>query len=145
MRLVLYGPGRHNTPRDTYLPPYIPGAGGSALRFALAQLGKPYVWGAAGPRSYDCSGLTMAAWRTAGVSLPHSSSLQWAQISHLSRRELRPGDLVFYYRNIHHVALYLGSNRVIQAPTYGEDVSIAPVDLAPIYGYGRPSQTAVSR
>ncbi len=80
----------------------------------------------------------MASWRAAGVSLPHSAALQWAQLAHVSRSQLEPGDLIFYYRDIHHVAIYIGDDKMIHAPTYGEAVEIAPIDNAPIYGYGRP-------
>jgi cell wall-associated NlpC family hydrolase len=138
LRLTLYAGRGPATPHDRYVPPARPGPAGVAIRYAYDQLGKPYAWGAAGPTSFDCSGLTMASWRAAGVSLPHSSTLQWAQVAHESRNQLQPGDLVFYYGNIHHVAIYIGDDRIIHAPTYGEDVTIAPIDNAPVYGYGRP-------
>ncbi len=123
----------------TYVPAYSPGPAGVAVRFAYAQIGKPYRWAADGPGSYDCSGLTLASWRAAGVSLPHNSTMQYSAVAHESRSQLRPGDLVFYYTPIHHVAIYIGDGKVIQAPEFGEPVGIAPVDLAPIHGYGRPS------
>ena len=138
LRFTLYGDHVPVPTRDRYVPPYLPGPAGAAVRFAYAQLGKPYRWGAAGPDGFDCSGLTMAAWRVAGVNLPHSAALQWAQVAHISQAELQPGDLVFYYGNIQHVAIYVGDGRMIHAPTYGEDVTIAPVDEAPVHGYGRP-------
>jgi peptidoglycan DL-endopeptidase CwlO len=138
MRYTLFGGRRPGSPRDRYVPPYQPGPAGVAVRFAFSQLGKPYRWGAAGPNSFDCSGLTMASWKAAGVGLPHSAALQWAQVRHVSRDQLKPGDLVFYYGNIHHVAIYIGDGKMIHAPTYGEDVEIAPVDAAPLHGYGRP-------
>ncbi|HKT02625.1 MAG TPA: C40 family peptidase, partial [Rugosimonospora sp.] len=120
------------------VPVSAPGSAGQAVAFALAQLGKAYVWGAAGPGTYDCSGLTMAAWRAAGVSLPHNAAQQWRSVAHVTRAELRPGDLIFYYGDIHHVALYLGGGRMVHAPTQGLNVMISPVGLAPIFGYGRP-------
>jgi cell wall-associated NlpC family hydrolase len=138
LRLAVYGGRQPVAPRDGYVPPYQPGPAGVAVRYAYAQLGKPYAWGASGPESFDCSGLTMAAWRAAGVSLPHSAAMQWAAVAHVSGTQLQPGDLVFYYGNIHHVAIYIGAGKVIHAPTYGEDVTIAPVGNAPVYGYGRP-------
>ncbi len=138
MRLAMYGTVTPYQTRDPYVPPYLPGPAGVAIRFAMAQLGKPYSWGSAGPESFDCSGLTMAAWKAAGVALPHSSVLQWGVVRHVTRAELQPGDLVFYYSNIQHVAMYLGGGKVVQAPNFGERVSIAPVGFAPIYGYGRP-------
>jgi cell wall-associated NlpC family hydrolase len=139
LRFTLYGGRPPATPHDRYVPPWAPGPAGVAVRFAYGQLGKPYQWGAAGPASFDCSGLTMASWRSAGVGLPHSAALQWLQVAHVSRDQLQPGDLVFYYGNIHHVAIYIGDDKVIHAPTYGEDVRIAPIDDAPIHGYGRPA------
>ena len=122
---------------DRYVPAYQEGPAGVAVRFAYAQIGRPYQYGAAGPGGYDCSGLVMAAWRAAGVGLPHNAALMWRSVAHVSRAQLQPGDLVFYYRDIHHVALYIGEGRIVHAPTWGRDVTIAPVDEAPIYGYGR--------
>lgn len=127
-----------------FAPVRTPGAAGEAIGYALAQLGKPYVWGAAGPDSFDCSGLVMAAWRRAGVRLPHSASMQWSTVTHLARSELRPGDLVFYYPNVQHVAMYLGDDKIIQAPNSRTPVSIAPIDSAPIHGYGRPGPRTAS-
>ena len=103
-------------------------AAAAAVRFACAQLGKPYVYGAAGPGSYDCSGLTMRSWGAAGVSLPHSSSGQYSYGSHVSRSALEPGDLLFIYSPIHHVAIYIGNGLMIHAPHTGDVVRIAPVE-----------------
>ncbi|MDT5035539.1 MAG: peptidoglycan DL-endopeptidase CwlO [Micromonosporaceae bacterium] len=111
--------------------------GGAALRFALQQLGKNYQWAAAGPNTYDCSGLVMASWRDAGRRLPHSAAMQWASVRHIQRSELSVGDLVFYFGDIHHVALYAGNGRIIEAPRAGQQVSIRQMDFAPIHGYGR--------
>lgn len=124
-------------PRDPYVPDFSPDAAGVVLRFAYKQLGKWYRWGGEGPDGYDCSGLVLASWRAAGVRLPHSSSLQWAAVAHISRNELRPADLVFYYHDIHHVAIYVGAGRVIHAPEAGRQVSVQSIDRGPIYGYGR--------
>jgi cell wall-associated NlpC family hydrolase len=118
-------------------PPSATGAAGKAVAFAYAQLGKPYRWGADGPDSYDCSGLTSAAWQAAGVTLPHNAARQYRAVSHVSRLALRPGDLVFYYRDIHHVAMYVGNDSVVHAPTSGDHVRIQRIDHAPIQGYGR--------
>lgn len=99
-----------------------------AIRFARAQLGEPYVWAAAGPNSWDCSGLTMMAWRQGGVSLPHYSAAQYQQTKHLRVGQLRPGDLVFWGTSpntIHHVALYIGSGQIIHAPRTGDVVKVA--------------------
>lgn len=120
-------------------PPSVSGAAGRAVAFAYAQLGKPYVFGADGPGSYDCSGLTSAAWRTAGVVLPHSAARQYSATVHVSRAQLQPGDLVFYYGDIHHVAIYVGSGNVIHAPNADETVRVQGMDLAPVHGYGRPA------
>ncbi|MFD0594195.1 C40 family peptidase [Catellatospora coxensis] len=106
------------------------------MAFAYKQLGKPYVWAADGPNGYDCSGLTLAAWRAAGVSLYHQAATQWREVAHISRSQLLPGDLVFY-SGLGHVALYVGSGKVIHAPTTGEVVKIASVDMMSPYGYGR--------
>jgi cell wall-associated NlpC family hydrolase len=110
----------------------------SAIGFALAQVGKGYVFGAAGPRTYDCSGLTMAAWRRAGVYLPHNAARQWWSVPRVPRDRARPGDLVFYYGDIHHVGIYLGGGRVVHAPGWGQPVRVERVDHAPVVGYGRP-------
>ena len=107
------------------------------VSFAYAQLGKPYAWAQDGPSSYDCSGLTLAAYRTVGVSLYHKVTVQWTEVSHLSRSELKPGDLVFY-SGLAHVAIYIGNSKVIHAPTFGEVVKISPLNMESIYGYGRP-------
>lgn len=101
---------------------------GKAIDFAEAQVGKPYVWGAAGPHTFDCSGLTQQAWKDAGVDIPKYSRTQFAQGgAHVSLDEAQPGDLVFwgYGRDpgaIHHVALYLGDNEILHAPQPGESV-----------------------
>lgn len=98
-----------------------------AIRFALAQIGKPYVFAAAGPRAYDCSGLTMAAWAKAGVHLPHLAAAQYRMGHHVSKSQLEPGDLVFFYSGIGHVALYIGHGMVVHAPHTGDVVRIAPL------------------
>jgi cell wall-associated NlpC family hydrolase len=101
-----------------------------ALKFAYAQIGKPYVWGAAGPGSFDCSGLTLRAWERAGVYMPHSASKQYARFPKVSRSKLKPGDLVFFYRDLHHVGIYIGGGKMIHAPTTGRNVEIAGIDSA---------------
>jgi cell wall-associated NlpC family hydrolase len=101
-------------------------AAAQAVRFALAQVGKPYVFGAAGPGSYDCSGLTMAAWGSAGVSLPHSAEDQYNYGTRISFAQLAPGDLLFYYQPIGHVTIYIGDGLMVSAPQTGEDVKVAP-------------------
>lgn len=97
------------------------------LRFACAQLGDPYRWAGTGPNVWDCSGFTMGSWRAGGVSLPHSSKLQFGYGQHVSRDSLLPGDLVFFYSPISHVGIYVGNGMMIHAPTSGDVVKIAPV------------------
>jgi cell wall-associated NlpC family hydrolase len=112
--------------------------GQRALAYAKAQLGKPYVYGADGPYSFDCSGLTMEAWRAAGISLPHNTVLQYNAIRHVSRSSLRPGDLVFFYSGLSHVAIYAGNGRVIHAPRPGQTVQYILMKYMPFAGAGRP-------
>lgn len=116
--------------------PAYAGKAGIAVKYAYKALGKPYVWAADGPDGYDCSGLTLAAWRAAGVSLYHQAATQWREVTHIKRSQLAPGDLVFY-SGLGHVALYVGSGKVIHAPTTGEVVKVASVDMMTPYGYGR--------
>jgi cell wall-associated NlpC family hydrolase len=99
-----------------------------AVQFALAQVGKPYVFGAAGPDAYDCSGLTMAAWQHGGVSLPHSAADQYNYGHHVTRDQLQPGDLIFFYQPIGHVTIYIGDGLMVSAPTEGEPVSVVPLN-----------------
>jgi cell wall-associated NlpC family hydrolase len=117
---------------------YPGGAAGIAVKFACAQIGKPYVWGADGPNSYDCSGLTMAAWAKAGVSLPHNAAAQKRAIPSVSRANLRPGDLVFYYSDVHHVGMYVGGGWIVHASMAGVPIKMRAIDAAYIAGYGRP-------
>jgi peptidoglycan DL-endopeptidase CwlO len=98
-----------------------------AVKFALAQVGKPYVFGADGPGSYDCSGLTEAAWHQAGVNLPHSAADQYNHGHHVARTALAPGDLIFFYHPIGHVTIYIGDGYMVSAPTEGENVSVVPL------------------
>jgi cell wall-associated NlpC family hydrolase len=109
------------------------------LAFARAQVGKPYVWGATGPSSYDCSGLTQAAWRAAGVSLPRTT---WEQVktgTRIATADLRPGDLVFFYDDISHVGIYIGDGMMIHAPKPGASVREESIYYMPIYGSVRPA------
>ena len=105
-----------------------PGAAGQAMEWALSQRGKPYGWGDAGPGSYDCSGLTMAAFRTVGVGLPHSAAAQSSMGRAVSRNQLQPGDLVFFGSPAHHVGIYVGDGKMVDAPNVGEVVKVEPLD-----------------
>jgi cell wall-associated NlpC family hydrolase len=119
-------------------PPPVSAGAGKALSVAQAQIGKPYQWAAAGPDSFDCSGLTMYAWGAAGVSMVHSAAAQYDEFPHVSQSELQPGDLVFFGSPIHHVGIYEGGGIMIDAPQTGEFVrrdSIARADYA---GASRP-------
>jgi peptidoglycan DL-endopeptidase CwlO len=119
-------------------PPPVKGGASTAVAVAAQQIGKPYEWAAEGPDSFDCSGLTMYAWGKAGVSLVHSSGAQYQSLPHVSRAQLRPGDLVFFGSPIHHVGIYEGGGVMINAPETGENVrrdSIARADYA---GAARP-------
>jgi peptidoglycan DL-endopeptidase CwlO len=112
--------------------------GERALEYAVEQIGKPYVWGAEGPRSYDCSGLTSQAWAEAGREIPRTSQEQWAQLPKVSLRSLRPGDLVIYFPKATHVAIYLGDGMVVQAPRPGTKVKVSPIASNPLIGAVRP-------
>jgi len=120
------------------LPPITAtGAVAAVLRYAYLQVGKPYAFGAAGPSAFDCSGLTMRAWQQAGVSLPHSSSGQYSITTRVSRSQLMPGDLVFYYSPISHVAIYVGGGMQIAATHTGDFVRLQAIHSG-VVGYGRP-------
>ena len=103
-----------------------------AVRTALAQIGDPYVYGAAGPDAFDCSGLTMYAWAAAGVSLPHNAAMQASTGTPVSLSSLQPGDLVFYYSPISHVGMYIGHGEIVHAPHTGSSVQIVPMTEMPI-------------
>ncbi|MFJ3828704.1 C40 family peptidase [Streptomyces sp. NPDC090046] len=113
-------------------------AGGAALTYAAAQIGKPYVWGAEGPGSFDCSGLTSQAWAHAGRVIPRTSQEQWARLPKVPLDELRPGDLVVYFPKATHVGLYVGDGKVIQAPRPGARVKVSPIAANPLLGAVRP-------
>ena len=108
----------------------VSGRAGAAVQYALSQVGDAYVYGAAGPDAFDCSGLTMMAWAQAGVSLPHSSSAQMGSGTPVSQSELAPGDLVFYYSPVSHVGIYIGNGQIVHAanPTSGVRVDPGVLD-----------------
>ena len=113
----------------TYPNIKIPGnsIGVQALRWALTKRGDPYVWGGAGPSVFDCSGLVMWAYAQVGISLPHFTGNQWNSGVHVSRSQLQPGDLVFFFPDISHVGLYVGNGLMLDAPTFGQPVQIQPI------------------
>lgn len=128
-------------PQQTYRAPASAGeAARIAVDAALSQVGKPYRWGAEGPDAYDCSGLTKWAWAKAGVSLPHSSRMQYATTERVSRADMQPGDLMFFGSPIHHVAMYIGDGKVVEAPYSGANVRIndRTVHRSDLVGIGRP-------
>lgn len=120
--------------------PDVPASGraAAAVQFALAQVGKAYVYGAAGPSAYDCSGLTMRAWGAAGVGLPHSSGAQMGSGARVSSSALQPGDLVFYYSPVSHVGIYIGGGQIVHAANPGTGVAVAGVFSMPFSGAVRP-------
>ena len=113
------------------------GAAQKAVDTALAQVGDPYVWGAGGPNAFDCSGLTQYAYSAAGVSLPHSSSSQSQMGRAVSRGELQPGDLVFFYNPVSHVGMYIGNGQMVHASTSGQPVKVASLDSMGSYNSAR--------
>ena len=114
------------------------GRAAAAVQYAMAQVGKSYVYGAAGPNSFDCSGLTMAAWATAGVGLPHSSSAQYGSGTHISESQLQPGDLVFYYSPISHVGMYIGNGMIVNAENPSSGIRVTGLHTMPYVGAVRP-------
>jgi peptidoglycan DL-endopeptidase CwlO len=125
---------------ESDVPPDVPASGRAqvAVDFALAQLGEPYSYGSEGPDSWDCSGLTMKAWAQAGVSLPRSSSAQIGVGTRVSKSQLQPGDLVFFYSPISHVGIYLGNGQIVHATHPGDVVSVDPMSYMPFSGATRP-------
>ena len=119
------------------LPPIVGGSSKAqrALALALAQRGKPYVWGAAGPSTFDCSGLTMWAYGKVGINLPHYTGSQWNSGTHISSvSQLQPGDLVFFYSDLHHMGMYIGNGMMVHAPHTGDVVRVAPMAGRPFAG-----------
>jgi cell wall-associated NlpC family hydrolase len=121
-------------------PPAVAASGraGAAVQYALAQVGDSYVYGAAGPDAFDCSGLTMMAWAAAGVALPHSSGAQMGSGTPVSQSQLAPGDLVFYYSPVSHVGIYIGNGQIVHAANPSTGVQVAPLNMMPYSGAVRP-------
>jgi cell wall-associated NlpC family hydrolase len=114
------------------------GRAAAAVSYAMAQVGDAYVFGAAGPSAFDCSGLTMMAWAQAGVALPHSSSGQMGYGTPVSLSALQPGDLIFYYSPVSHVGMYIGNGMIVNAENPSVGVRVAPMNSMPISGAVRP-------
>jgi cell wall-associated NlpC family hydrolase len=113
--------------------------GAKALAFAKKQIGDSYRFGATGPNSWDCSGLTSGAWKAAGVRLPRTSRAQYGSGKHIAKSDLRAGDLVFFYSGPSHVAIYAGGGKVIHAPRPGKSVEYIKMSYMPYKGARRPS------
>jgi cell wall-associated NlpC family hydrolase len=126
------------TPATAAVVPSAGGRAGAAVRYAMAQVGDAYVWGATGPSAYDCSGLTMMAWAQAGVGLPHSSSAQQSSGRRVAESDLQPGDLVFYYSPVHHVGMYIGNGQIVHAANPSAGVTVAGLHSMPYMGATRP-------
>jgi peptidoglycan DL-endopeptidase CwlO len=124
----------------TYPNINVPGnsVGVQALHWALTRLGDMYVWGAAGPSTFDCSGLVMWAYEHVGISLDHFTGDQWNEGEHISRSQLEPGDLVFFFADISHVGMYVGDGEMVDAPTFGQPVQVQPIFWQDYVGAVRP-------
>lgn len=109
------------------------------MQYAKKQLGKGYQFGAAGPNSFDCSGLVMKAWESADVSLPHNTVAQYNKARHIPKSNLKPGDIVFFYDTMHHNGIYIGNGKIIDAPNPSTPVRITSVDSMPYAGAARPA------
>jgi peptidoglycan DL-endopeptidase CwlO len=136
MRKAAYGKAQDSGSSYTGPIPSIAGSAGKAVTYAYQQIGDPYHYASSGPSSFDCSGLTMAAWAAAGKSLPHNAAAQYSATSRISKAALQPGDLVFY-RGLAHVGLYVGGGMIIDAPHTGTTVGKRSINIMPPYGYGR--------
>ncbi len=115
-------------------------AGKTAVAYATAQIGKPYVWGAEGPGSFDCSGLTSQAWLAAGRGIPRTSQEQWKRLPRVDVKDMRPGDLIVYFDDASHIGMYVGDGAMVHAPRPGRDVTIAGAGSMPILGVVRPDR-----
>ncbi|GGV15388.1 glycoside hydrolase [Streptomyces litmocidini] len=113
--------------------------GRKAVEFATAQIGKPYVWGAEGPLSYDCSGLTQRSWGAAGRGIPRTSQEQWRLLPHVDIKDMRPGDLIVYFKDASHIGMYVGNGMIVHAPRPGRNVTLAGAGSMEILGVVRPA------
>ncbi|MCT9091180.1 NlpC/P60 family protein [Streptomyces sp. ASQP_92] len=114
--------------------------GRKAVKFVTDQIGKKYIWGAAGPDTFDCSGLTSQAWLAAGHPVPRTSQEQWARLPHVAIKDMRPGDLVIYFADATHVGMYIGDGAIVHAPRPGRTVTITGAGSMPILGVVRPDK-----
>ncbi|MFF4103224.1 NlpC/P60 family protein [Streptomyces sp. NPDC001903] len=113
-------------------------SGKKAVQYATAQMGKPYEWGAEGPSSFDCSGLTSQAWRAAGKGIPRTSQEQLRLLPKVAIKDMRPGDLIIYFDDASHVGMYVGDGAMIHAPRPGRNVTLAGAGSMPIKAVVRP-------
>ena len=141
LRSKAYGDaGFDNQYRPSTCPAqYLPTKGYQAAAFACSEAGKPYVFGTAGPSTYDCSGLVLAAWKSVGVYMPHNAYEQSQSMPSVKRADIQIGDLVFYFGDVHHVAIYIGDGKVMNAPQAHDRVRMAAIDHWPIHSIGRPA------
>lgn len=114
--------------------------GKRAIAFATKQIGKDYVWGAEGPDTFDCSGLTMRAWQAAGETIPRTSQEQWRQLPHVPVSKMRPGDLIIYKKDASHVGMYVGDGSLLHAPRTGRQITVEGAGSMPILGVVRPDK-----
>ena len=130
-------PGDVAPPEGAIAPEPPGGEGTLAVQAALTRIGSPYSWGGSGPNQFDCSGLVMWAFQQAGISLPHSSQALARGGQPVAMSEMQPGDVVNYYSDASHSAIYIGDGKMVHASTYGTPVQVAPVNNAPIYNVRR--------
>ncbi|MFF2847111.1 NlpC/P60 family protein [Streptomyces sp. NPDC058001] len=114
--------------------------GKKAVAYATKQLGKPYQWGAEGPKTFDCSGLTSQAWAAGGRGIPRTSQAQWAGLPRIAIEDMRPGDLIIYHDDASHVGMYIGDGAIIHSPRPGRTVTIAGAGSMKILGVVRPDK-----
>jgi cell wall-associated NlpC family hydrolase len=141
LRLAAYGSGAGTGDlRPAPCPSTYDGSLGSkAAQMACKQIGKPYIFNTAGPKTFDCSGLTMYAWAQVGVTyLRHYTQWQYSDTKRVTKDELRPGDLVFVYPDRHHMGMYVGGGWLVHAPHTGDVVRMVEMSKEPVSGYGRP-------
>ncbi|MEU9115915.1 NlpC/P60 family protein [Streptomyces sp. NPDC048483] len=119
--------------------------GKKAVAYATSQIGKDYVWGAEGPDTFDCSGLTLRAWQAGGTTIPRTSQEQWRQLHRVAIKDMRPGDLIIYFSDASHVGMYLGDGAIVHAPRPGRQVTITGAGSMPILGVVRPDADAPER